>query len=195
MTIVRVEPGSVRAYATDAQQKFDSMHSDLTALVNDAVNVHYAGPNAVSFKTQCGQMAVDFASSLSKDLGSIADAVRTSTTNIASSLGGAPISIQVSGKAITAPTPPAGDGSVDVNTEGLQGLVPTVQSHFGTIRASLDGHLAKLRSTDWTGNAKENAVGQVSGFTSSAKAKAESAEQALVKYINQQISDVTAADR
>ena len=93
MTIVRVEPGSVRAYATSAQQQFEGIHSELTTLVNDAVGVHYQGPNAVSFKTKAGQMAAEFANSLSKDMGQIADAVRASTSNIAGSLGGAPIQI------------------------------------------------------------------------------------------------------
>jgi hypothetical protein len=195
VTVVRVEPGSVRGYASKAQGNFDAVHGELSSLVNDAVGVHYFGPNAVSFKTQCGALAVEFASRLSADLGSIADAVRASTSNIASSLGGAPISIQVSGKAIVAPAVAAGDGSVDVNTEGLQGLVPTVQRHFATIRTTMDAHLTALRATDWTGNAKEGAVGAVAGFTASAKSKADSAEQGIVKYINQQISDVHAADR
>jgi hypothetical protein len=195
MTIVRVEPGSVRAYASTAQQNFDGIHTELTTLVNDAVGVHYFGPNAVSFKTKAGQMAVEFATSASKDMGLIAEAIRTSTSNIASSLGGAPITIQVSGKPITAPTPAAGDGSVDVNTEGLEGLVPNVQKHFASIRTAFDTHLSSLKGTDWTGNAKEAAVGSVSGFTSSAKAKADTAEQAIVKYIQTQITDVRNADK
>lgn len=195
MTIVRVEPGSVRAYATAAQQQFEGIHGELTTLVSDAVGVHYFGPNAVQFKTRAGQMAVEFANSASKDMGQIADAVRASTSNIASSLGGAPISIQVSGKPVTAPTPAAGDGSVDVNTEGLEGLIPNVQRHFATIRTSFDQHLSSLKGTDWTGVAKDGAVAAVSGFTSSAKAKADTAEQAIVKYIQTQITDVRNADR
>jgi hypothetical protein len=195
MTIVRVEPGSVRAYASTAQQNFDGIHTELTTLVNDAVSVHYFGPNAVSFKTQAGQMAVSFATSASKDMGQIAEAIRASTSNIAASLGGAPIAIQVNGKPITAPTPAAGDGSVDVNTEGLEALVPNVQRHFATIRAAFDSHLASLKGTDWTGNAKDGAVVSVSGFTTAAKAKADSAEQAIVKYIQTQITDVGNADR
>ena len=195
MTIVRVEPGSVRAYASSAQQQFEGIHGELTALVNDAVGVHYQGPNAVSFKTKAGQMAVEFANSVSKDLGQIADSVRASTSNIAGSLGGAPISIQVSGKPITAPTPAAGDGSVDVNTEGLEGLIPNVQRHFATIRTTFDSHLSSLKGTDWTGNAKDTAVTSVSGFTNSAKSKADTAEQAIVKYIQTQITDVRNADR
>jgi hypothetical protein len=195
MTIVRVEPGSVRAYGTNAQQQFEGVHSELTTLVNDAVTVHYKGPNAVSFKTKAGQMATEFANSLSKDMGQIADAVRVSTTNIASSLGGAPLQIQVSGKPFTAPAVPAGDESVDVNTEGLEGLVPNVQKHFATIRTAFDNHLSSLKGTDWTGVAKDGAVTSVSGFTTSAKAKADTAEQALVKYIQTQITDVRNADR
>jgi hypothetical protein len=195
MTIVRVEPGSVRSYATHAQQQFEGIHSELTTLVNEAVGVHYKGPNAVSFKTKAGQMATEFANSLSKDMGQIADAVRVSTSNIAGSLGGTPIQIQVSGKAFTAPTPPAGDGSVDVNTEGLEGLVPTMQKHFASIRTAFDTHLSGLKGTDWTGVAKDGAVSSVSSFTTSAKAKADTAEQALVKYVQTQITDVRNADR
>ena len=90
MTVIRVNPDSVRQYAGAAQQQFDAIRVELQGLVNDATTVRYFGPNSVDFKTHCGQMASDFGRRLAQDLGQIADAVRSSTTAIATSLGGAP---------------------------------------------------------------------------------------------------------
>src|ERR1043166_1987242 len=76
MALIRVNPDSIRQYAAAAQSQFDAVRGELQGLVSDAVEVRYFGPNAVEFKTRCGQMAVDFAQRLGQDLGRIADAVR-----------------------------------------------------------------------------------------------------------------------
>ena len=60
MTLIRVNPESVRSYGTQAQSLFESMTTSLDRLVNDVVAVRYFGPNAVAFKTECGRMAADF---------------------------------------------------------------------------------------------------------------------------------------
>ena len=91
MTVVRVNPQSVHAYGADAQEKFTEIRTQLQTLVNEVTEVRYFGPNAVDFKTRAGQMAAEFANNLNKDLGAIAEAIRTSTSNIAASLGGAPL--------------------------------------------------------------------------------------------------------
>ena len=49
MTLIRVNPESVRTYGREAQQAFESMHQSLVALVDEVVAVRYFGPNAVSF--------------------------------------------------------------------------------------------------------------------------------------------------
>ena len=64
MTHIRVNPESVQAYGRAAQAQFEQMHQSLVDLVNDVVNVQYFGPNAVAFKTECGQIAATFASAL-----------------------------------------------------------------------------------------------------------------------------------
>ena len=69
MTVVRVNPESVRAYGADAQTGFDAIRTDLVALVNEVTEVRYFGPNAVDFKTRAGQLAADFANKLNADLG------------------------------------------------------------------------------------------------------------------------------
>ena len=116
MTVIRVDPASVRGYGTQAQGIFDTMHGELVALVNDVVAVRFFGPNAVAFKTDSGKVAADFANKLNTDMGAMADAVRTSTSNIAASLGGSAITIQIDSKAITPPSPETVD-YVDVDTE------------------------------------------------------------------------------
>ena len=194
MTVIRVNPESVRGYGSQAQTIFEAMHTALVALVNDVVAVRYFGPNAVAFKTECGRVAADFANRLHADLGAMADAVKTSTTNIASSLGGAPISIQIDARPITPPTPASVD-YVDVDTAALEGVMPVVTGHFDGLRQGLADHLARLQATDWEGNAKLAAVDSVSGFTTSATAKCDTAETSITTYVRTQIDSVTTADR
>jgi len=194
MTVIRVDPASVRGYGTQAQGIFDTMHGELVALVNDVVAVRFFGPNAVAFKTDSGKVAADFANRLNTDMGAMADAVRTSTSNIAASLGGAPVTIQLDPKAITPPSPETVD-YVDVDTSALESLMPTVTNHFTVLRNGLTDHMGKLQATDWEGNAKLAAVDAVQGFTSAAQAKCDAAEQSITTYINNQIEAVTTADR
>lgn len=194
MTVIRVNPESVRAYGTDAQAKFEAIRTELVGLVNAVTEVRYFGPNAVDFKTRAGQLAADFANKLNTDLGAIADAIRASTTNIAASLGGAPVVIQVNGQTIAPPAVQSVD-FVDVDTSALETLKGTVDRHFTTIGELFEQHLQKLLSTDWQGNAREQAVASVQSFTSSAKTKSTEAQSSLGTYITGQIQSVTAADK
>lgn len=193
MTVIRVNPESVRSYGASAQGIFDSMRTSLNSLVNDVVGVRYFGPNAVEFKSECGRVAADFANKLNADMGAMADAIRTSTTNIAASLGGAPVTIQVNGSAITPPVPATVD-YVDVDTQALSDSVPVVTGHFSSLREQLSANLSKLQATDWEGNAKIAAVDAVSTFTTAAQAKCTEAETSITGYINAQVESVTAAD-
>jgi hypothetical protein len=195
MTNVRVNPPSVKSYQTGAQSQFDSIHSELNKLVSDVVTVHYFGENAVKFKTDCGNMATEFANGLSTELGAIVGAVNTATSNIAASLGAARMTLNWQSKPLSPPKPSAGDGSVDVDPSALVSLKGTVTAHFGTLKSALDSHLTALRGTDWTGNAKEQVVGEVGKRTTAVKSKADQAEQALNKFIQQQVDDVKAADK
>ncbi len=61
MTLIRVNPESVQRYGVEAQRIFDAMQQSLVGMVDQAVGVRYFGPNAVTFKTECGRMAADFA--------------------------------------------------------------------------------------------------------------------------------------
>jgi hypothetical protein len=194
MTVIRVDPASVRAYGTQAQGIFDNMHAELVTLVNDVVAVRFFGPNAVAFKTDAGKVAADFANKLNLDMGAMADAVRTSTSNIAASLGGAPVTIQLDSKTITPPSPETVD-YVDVDTSALESLVPVVTNHFTVLRNGLKDNMGKLQATDWEGNAKTAAVDAVQGFTTAAQAKCDAAEQSITNYITKQIEAVTTADR
>lgn len=194
MTVVRVNPQSVQAYGADAQAKFDGIRTELVSLVNAVTEVRYFGPNAVDFKTRSGQIAADFANKLNQDLGAIADAVRVSTSNIAASLGGAPVSISVNGATISPPAVATVD-YVDVDTSALDALRTVVDRHFTTIASLFDGHLQKLVATDWTGNAREQAVSAVRTFTGSAKSKSAEAQQSLNTFITKQVQSVITADK
>lgn len=194
MTVVRVNPQSVREYGTDAQAKFDAIRTELVGLVNAVTEVRYFGPNAVDFKTKSGQIAADFANKVNQDLGSIADAVRVSTSNIAASLGGAPVTISVNGTTIAPPAVASVD-YVDVDTSALDALKSTVDRHFSAINALFDGHLQKLNGTDWTGNAREQALVAVRSFTNAAKSKSTEAQQSLTTFITKQVQSVVTADK
>lgn len=195
MSVIRVNPVSVSQYGQAAQESFQRIRSELERLVDDVVNVRYQGENAVQFKTQCGQLAADFATGTSRDLAAIAEAVRVSTTNIASSLGGQSINIQVNGSPVAVPPVPSSDGTVDVETSGLENLVGVVQQHFSVVNEQFDAHLHHLQRTDWEGNAKEQAVQSVTSFTGSAKAKAQEAERSITTFIRDQVQAVVGADR
>lgn len=194
MTLIRVNPESVRAYGTQAQSTFDTMTASLNQLARDVVAVRYFGPNAVAFKSECGRIAADFGNRLHLDMAAMADAVRRSTSNIAASLGGAPISISMTNQAIVPPTPAVVD-YVDVDTDALEALVPVVSGHFTSIREGLSGNFGQLQQTDWEGAAKLAAVDAVGGFTTSARHSCEQAESALTSYIRNQVQSVVAADR
>jgi hypothetical protein len=194
MTVIRVNPESVQQYGREAQRIFDAMHTALVTMVNEAVGVHYYGPNAVAFKTECGRLAAEFANALHTDLQQMATAVRTSTSNIAAALGGGPISIPIDGRAITPPTPPTVD-YVDVDTTALEAFVPTVEQRFEALRQGLNEHLSRLQATDWTGNAKLAAVDAVGSYTTSARGKCDSAQTSVTAYIRSQLDAVLAADR
>jgi hypothetical protein len=194
MTLIRVNPESVRSYGRQAQAAFETMHRSLVELVDEVVAVRYFGPNAVVFKTECGQMAADFANRLHLDMGAIADAVRRSTSNIAAALGGQPIHIQIDSRPITAPIPVTVD-YVDVDTAALEAVVPVVARRFTELRNGLTTNVQRLQATDWEGNAKLAAVDVVGGFTRSGRAKCDVTEQALSTFITRQVHSVLAADR
>ena len=85
--------------------------------------------------------------------------------------------------------------SISARTSALSSLKGTVTGHFGSVRSSLESHLSSLTATDWTGNAKDQVVGEVSKRTAGAKSKADEAERALNQFIQQQVEDVQKADK
>lgn len=194
MTIIRVNPSSIQAYGADAQDKFNMIRAELDKLVAECADVRYFGANAVQFKTQCGQLAADFATQLVQKMGAIADVVRSATSNIASSLGGTPISISVDGATVAVPSVPAVD-YVDVDTAALEGLIPRVSASFSKIDELFDAHLQKLSSTDWEGNAKDEAVNTVRNFTGNAKASSGDSRTKVTSFVQSQIDNVLKADR
>lgn len=193
MTLIRVNPASVRSYGSAAQSEFDTMTGELSRLADAVVSVRYFGPNAVSFKTECGRLAEEFGRSLHRSMGAMAEAVRVSTSNIAASLGGAAISIQLADKPVSAPAPTVVD-YVDVDTAALDAVIPVVDRHFASITDSLQRHLAALQGTDWEGNAKQHAVSAVQTLTSNASSTCQEARSQLTSSIRSQIDIVVLAD-
>ena len=195
MASISLDPQSVRSYGAGAQEIFNLIRTELTSLVQDVVDVDYSGENAVQFKTDCGQLAADFATALTTDMRAIAEAVRASTTNIAQALGGGPVIIEVDGGAVNVPAVPAGDGTYSADPAGLEGLKGTVKSRFGSVNEHFSTHLSRLTATAWTGNAKDQAVQAVTSFTNSAKGKVEEEAAALTSFIEKQLEALRAADK
>ena len=194
MTLIRVEPDSIRRYGFSAQSIFDGMHGSLVELVNQVVAVRYFGPNAFTFKSEVGRLAADFANRLHLDMQAMSEAVRTSTTNIAAALGGSPISIHLDARPITAPSPAAVD-FVDVDTAALEAVIPVVTDRFEALRHGLATNLSQLEATDWQGNAKRTVVDAVGRVTAAARARCDSSEAAITSFVRRQLESVLAADR
>lgn len=194
MTVIRVNPASIQQYGGIAQEKFTAIRTELERLVTECAEVHYFGPNAVQFKTHCGQLAAEFASQAVQKMGAIADVVRTATSNITASLGGTAIVISIDGSSVPVPSVAAVD-YVDVDTSALEGLLPKVAASFTNIDQFFDEHLQALVSTDWLGNAKDETVSAVRGFTGSAKSVSADSRQKITTLLQTQIEAVVQADR
>jgi hypothetical protein len=194
MTLIRVEPESIRRDGITAQTIFDGMHGSLVGLVDQVVAVRYFGPNAFTFKSEVGRLAADFANRLHLDMQAMSEAVRTSTTNIAAALGGSPISIHLDARPITAPSPAAVD-FVDVDTAALEAVIPVVTDRFEALRHGLGTNLSQLEATDWQGNAKRTVVDAVGRVTAAARARCDSSEAAITSFVRRQLESVLAADR
>jgi hypothetical protein len=194
MTLIRVEPESIRRYGHAAQAIFDGMHGSLVELVNQVGGVRYFGPNAFTFKSEVGRLAAEFANRLHLDLHAMSEAVRTSTTNIAAALGGNAISIRLDPRPISPPTPVAVD-YVDVDTAALEALIPVVVNRFEALRQGLSSNVTQLQATDWQGNAKRLVVDAVGHVTASARSRCDTAEAAITSFVRNQLEGVLAADR
>ena len=194
MTLIRVEPESIRRYGHAAQATFDGMHGSLVELVNQVVNVRYFGPNAFTFKSEVGRLAADFANRLHLDMQAMSEAVRISTTNIAAALGGSPIAIHLDPRPIAPPAPATVD-YVDVDTVALEGLIPVVVDRFEALRHGLGSNLTQLEATDWQGNAKHSVVDAVGRVTAAARGRCDTAEGAITSFVRRQLEGVVAADR
>lgn len=195
MSIIRVNPDSVRQYGAFAQERFEAMRVELEALVRDVVAVRYFGPNAAQFKIQCGEIASQFATSLSQDLDRIGQAVSQATMAIARSLGGSSVSLSVNVAAVPVPAVDPGDGTVDIDTTALGSLKPVVAARFGALEEGLHAHLLRLQATDWEGAAKERAVAEVGSFTRVAQSRIGEARTSIDATIERQLTAVLAADR
>ena len=195
MTLIRVEPESIRRYGHAAQANFDGMHASLVELVNQVVAVRYFGPNAFRFKSEVGRLAADFANRLHLDMQAMAEAVRTSTTNIAAALGGSPIAIRLDPRPITPPAPavgrlrrrrhrrPRGAGPgrrrpLRVAPAGAE-LEPSRSCRPPTGRATPSG--------SWSRRSRR--------VTASARARCDAAEGAITSFVRSQLESVLAADR
>lgn len=190
---IRVNPASLQKFGGEATTEFGSMRSALQTMVDSIASTDWAGANGATFKTTTGQAASEYAGNLLKSMQGIAEAVRTQTTNVSTSLGGAPVAIQVDGGTVTAQAHSSSDDS-QVTIHSLDNLKSTVTSQFSLIDTSLGTVLSKLSATDWQGNAKERAVQEVNSFVTNAKQQLVEARTNINNAIQSQADSVAAAD-
>jgi len=124
----------------------------------------------------------------------IADHIRAVTSNIAGSLGGQPITIEVKGGTISAPAIQKSD-VVDVDTTQLEALAGTVKRHFGILADSLVQHLKDLENTDWVGQAKDSVSQGVRQYTQKLRNNCDEVSGQITKRINDQVAAAKQADR
>jgi len=84
---------------------------------------------------------------------------------------------------------------INIDTTTLKTLIPIIVDHFESLRAKLASNVTQLQATDWQGNAKRMVVEAVSGVTSSARTRCDSAEGAITSFVRSQLESVLAADR
>jgi hypothetical protein len=193
---IKVQPATIKAYGRKAQEHFDGIRNDLQIIVNAIDRAPYEGNNAAKFKNTCGDMAADFSAAFLKDMQTIANAVKATTTNIAQALGGQPISINVNGsKIVPQKVSAAADGTQSVDTIALRSLPTILNTRFDSIKSALRTHLRDLKATGWEGQGKQTAVEKVSSFTTAATKNADDAKQSIIDYINAQLEALEAADK
>lgn len=193
MTIIHVSPQSVLAYGARASEIFAEIVAALQDNVDALTAIRYHGPNAIGFKRHVGMLSAEFGTDLYRDIAAMATAVHTATSNIAQSLGGTALTIEIQ-PATIAVGEIAEVEYVDVDTTALSDGVSTVRAQFGALRAQLDAHRSALVATDWHGNAKEAVVAIVSTATKAAIDRCAAAETQIVAAINAQVEAVTTAD-
>lgn len=194
-TVIRVEPSSLMTYQGQASDAFGVVGQTLGVMVEEAGAINYKGPNAVAFKTECSRMVRDFAQSVSDDMSRIATAVAQTTSAIAGSLGGQPIMIdipRITSEEVRIDDP--GDGTVELDTTGLEAFDLAVAAHFATIKGQFEEHVGALSRTDWHGNAKLEAVNAVTAYTEQAKEAIDTAAKEMNTYVEAQIQATRAAD-
>lgn len=195
MVKIAVDNASLQRYGQAAGGAFRGIRAELEGLVSSSVTVPYEGPNAADFKRGCGKLAADFSAAMLHDITTFTAAVRDVTSQIARTLGGSPLSIEVNGSPIAVPSVPPGDpGITSVDTGPLNELAGVVNRHFAQINARLDEHLSAFQAAKWEGNAREAAHQALTRFTSQSKADASAASAKLQSFISDQIQATMAAD-
>jgi len=192
---VLVDANSVDQYGEVATQTFVDVRVALQKLVDDVATVKYEGENALQFKREAGQMAVQFANGIKNDMVSMTQSVNAATTSILQSLGGRDVSIRIDNTAVEPKPVTAGqDGVVSVVYSSLEALAEATKASFDAVAERLEFHKGALIGTTWQGNAKERAKTAVTSLTSNATGNCQTAQQKMTTFINDQISGTSAAD-
>lgn len=191
---IKVNPDSIKGYGSKAQSHFNEIRANLQHMANEIDRVPYEGTNAEKFKGDVGLMMSEFSTAMLKDLGAIANAVKTTTSNIAQALGGQAVNISVDGRAIIPQPVKKGDGTQAADTVALGALPTTLKAKFESINTELNNHVKNLQATIWEGKGKKDCVELVSGYTKTATKDCDDAKASIIAFIKAQLVAVEAAD-
>ena len=195
MTVIRVDPQSVRDYGRQAQGIFDTMHGELVTLVNDVVAGPLLRPERGGVQDRLRQGGGGLRQQAERRHG--CDGRRRSHVDVEHRrLAGWCADhdpARLEGDHAAHPR----DGRLRRRRHERPRVVDSGRRRNTSpaLRSGLKDNLGRLQGTDWEGNAKIAAVDAVSGFTTSAQAKCDTAEQSVTNYIRNQIEAVTTADR
>jgi hypothetical protein len=183
----------VRGFLRGAPEIFADVRADLEGLVREVVNVPYFGPNATWFKQRCGEIAVELSNALVRDIQAISDAVRTTASDFAESMGGERVTITFDGSPISAPGVPPATDVLQVDLVALEELKSLIAQRLGAVGGAVSRLNERIRAVHARFPRWDNLVQEVDSFSTKARSRLEELGQNLNGVIDGQIESVRSA--
>lgn len=183
----------IREYLRGAPQHFAEIRTDLESLVHEVVQVRYHGPNATAFKQRCGEIGVDLSNALVREISEIADAVQSTASDFAQSMGGERIAIPFDGSPISAPAVPPATDMFEVDLVALDELKSTIAQRLGAVGETVTRLNERIRAVHASFPRWDNLVHEIGSFSTKARTRLEELGQSLNGAIDAQIESVRSA--
>lgn len=186
----RTDRVQIQNYANRGVEIFNRIEVSLQSLVEQTANVNYRGPNARAFKTQCASAAMDFAEATNGTMQRMSDVIETSTTFIATALGGQAISLEPPNVAIQMPAISADESVEAAEDTALLQLRQEVDVLYSNVVSLFEENLDNLQSLGvdgWWGPEYEDALAHMRRLTVAAVDRCEQSRLRMTTNIQQQV--------